>query len=263
MGGNISMTRYTRRLLFALFAAAATVRAAGLPDTGMSQCDAGLILFDCTDSSADFADSPRQDGRFGRDAKVVYGALSKAGAGSAGFDYTKVANNGSDLAPGIGLGAGPDDWACTRDNITGLTWEVKVNDATGLRHSQWTYTWFDSDSTSNGGNSGTAAGGTCLTASRCDTGKFVADVNAATLCGRSDWRLPTARELLTIVHFGATNRLIDPVYFPNSLMVNVWTGSTYAANASQAWVANFGSGQLGAGARASPFGVRLVRGARF
>jgi len=28
------------------------------------------------------------------------------------------------------------DWACTRDNVTGLLWEVKVNDITQLRRTQ-------------------------------------------------------------------------------------------------------------------------------
>jgi hypothetical protein len=45
---------------------------------------------------------PRQDGRFGREAKAAAGTLSKIGGGAAGFDYIKVAIGGSDLGAGAG-----------------------------------------------------------------------------------------------------------------------------------------------------------------
>ena len=36
-----------------------------------------------------------------------------------------MANNGTDLPESALLGSGPTDWACTRDNTSGLLWEVK------------------------------------------------------------------------------------------------------------------------------------------
>ena len=121
-------------------------RAASLPDTGQDKCyvdGTNNIFVACTSANTgDVAAYPRQDGRFGRDAKAKAGTLTKTGGGAAGFDYSKIANNGSDLGAGVGhaLGTNPADWTCTRDNVTGLTWEVKVNDATHLRHMNWTYT---------------------------------------------------------------------------------------------------------------------------
>ena len=53
------------------------------------------------------------------------------------------------------------------------------------------------------------------------------DVNAAGLCGmNSGWRLPTRRELFSIVDYGAYNPSIDLNYFPNTEILNVplyWT----------------------------------------
>lgn len=40
--------------------------------------------------------------------------------------YTKIANDGSALAATVALGTAPKSWACTRDETTGLVWEVKT-----------------------------------------------------------------------------------------------------------------------------------------
>lgn len=54
-------------------------RAAGLPDTGQDLCDNGSnVLVACTSANTgDTATYPRQDGRFGRDAKAMAGTLTK------------------------------------------------------------------------------------------------------------------------------------------------------------------------------------------
>lgn len=185
--------------------------AAGLPDTGQYVCDDGTNTFGSCDSDAtgESAIMPRQDGRFGVDP-----------------DYAKVCNSGELAGEGTCpanpvLGTGFFDWGCTHDNITGLTWEVKTDD-NGLRDKDWGYSWYNSDPTTNGGYAGTADGGdSCYNSSRCDTEKFVADVNARGLCGYSDWRLPSIRELETLVKLtyqepSAPGPNIDTYYFPNT-----------------------------------------------
>ncbi len=263
--------RFPALILVSVFALCATVvRAAGLPDTGQDLCDNGSnVLVDCTSANmGDAATYPRQDGRFGRDAKATAGTLTKIGGGAAGFDYSKIANNGSDLGAGVGvaLGDSPTDWACTRDNITGLTWEVKVNNASHLRYMNWIYSWYNSDGSTNGGNPGTASGTTnCKTTGRCDTEKFVADVNAAALCGFNDWRMPTLRELLTLAHVGTQNPSIDTTYFPNTIAWAFWSGSSYGGSPAVLAAAGiFDNGDAAGGRKdLSWFYVRLVRGARF
>ncbi len=251
-------------LLSILALGAVPSHAAGLPDTGMGKCYDGTTLVACTGANTgDTAPFPRQDGRFGRDGKAAAGTLNKTGGGAAGFDYTKIANDGRVLTAGATLGSAPADWACTRDNVTELTWEVKSDDG-GLRDKDWTYTWFNSDSRTNGGSPGAGGGSnTCPTAGRCDTEKFVADVNSgAGLCGQTDWRLPSRHELVTLVHAGRSAPAIDTTYFPNTIVGTFWSDSTYIGTQNSAWSIAFGSGFASFSQKAGNFAVRLVRGGR-
>ncbi len=206
--GEASMkpvSRYAVFLLLALLFAAVPVHAAGLPDTGQDTCYDDFVADGVAASNAasiarDAGTHPRQDCRYGRDAAAAAGALTKTGAGAKGFDYNKIANNGTTLAAGAALGAAATDWACTKDNITGLTWEVKVNDIAHLRHRGHTYTWYNSNAATNGGDAGGTGGNSCnatLPGNLCNTEAFVTAVNAAALCSYTDWRMPTKRELLT------------------------------------------------------------------
>ncbi|MCA0309311.1 MAG: DUF1566 domain-containing protein [Proteobacteria bacterium] len=177
-----------------------------------------------------------------------------------GFDYTKIANNGQSLPAGAALGIGPSDWACTRDNVTGLVWEVKTPGVLGLRAMDHTYSWYNSSSPD--GSAGTANGGICSLSInyRCDTEKFVQDVNAAGLCGASDWRMPTVKELEGIADLGRSGPAIDPTYFPNTPFSYVWSGSPVAGQSDRAWLVNFYYGFASHDYRNNDNSVRLVRG---
>jgi hypothetical protein len=197
------------------------------------------------------------------------GKLSKIGGGAAGFDYSKISNSGQDLGAGVGLplGANPNDWACTRDNMTGLTWEVKVDNPAHLRHKNWKYQWYNSDANTNGGNPGVVekfATGWCKDALRCDTQKYVADVNQAALCGYSDWRMPTGRELLTLVHAGKYKPAIDEDYFPNTSTAEFYhTGTTFLDPQTEMAIDFSDGGSVGGSKdqfQVNVSHVRLVRG---
>jgi hypothetical protein len=229
-----------------------------LNDTGIDWCaNQNTNYLPCPVSS-----HPSQDGDHGRDAQALAGTLSKVGGGNAGFDFTKIANDGSMLPATATLGSDPNDWACTRDNVTGLIWEVKT--ASGLRSQNNTYTWYDPNSPD--GNPGTANGGTC-TGGACDTTGFVQAVNAQGLCGAGDWRLPTVKELEGIVDYGRFNPAIDPEYFPNTpssftntLLGAFWSGSSCANDSSYAWSVIFLLGHPYHYSRSNDYRVRLVRG---
>lgn len=257
------MTRTPFLLSALLFVA--QVHAAGLPDTGHTLCSDGTAsVVVCTSGNAgNAATYRRQDGRFGRDPKAVAGTLAKTGAGAAGFDYTKVANNGTDLAAGTALGTAATAWACTRDNITGLTWEVKTATATDLRYSDHRYSWYSTNGSTNGGNSGNDNGGSCnatLPGNLCNTQAFITAVNAAALCTYSDWRLPNLRELSTLVHFGASSPSIDTTYFPNTPVSNYRSATSNVGNTSQAWSVYFFEGTTLVNSKAGGDSLRLVRG---
>jgi len=177
---------------------------------------------------------PGQDGQSGRDRLAKAGRLSKQGAGVAGFDYTKIANDGRELPATATLGSGPQDWACTRDNVTGLIWEVKTDDG-GVRDKDNTYTFAEAP--------------TLATA-----------VNQTHLCGASDWRLPNRQELLSLVHYGRVNPAIDTAYFPNTRGTVFWSSSPYVGNAGYAWYVIFYDGNVYSYLRNLNFAVRLVRG---
>lgn len=246
----------------AMLVCAACVHAAGLPDTGQTDCYDGSAMAACTKANAgDAAAYPRQDGRFGRDAKAAPGNPGKIGGGWAGFDYTKLANNGSTLAASSVLGSASGDWACTRDNITGLVWEVKT--AAGLRSQSYTYSWYSSNASTNAGSAGVVSGGNCQSAGRCDTEKFVADVNAAALCGFTDWRMPALRELLTLIHAGAGSPSIDVSYFPNTPASYFWTGTSFVGDTANAWDIDFYDGATYTDVKGGNGYMRLVRGAPF
>ena len=180
-----------------------------------------------------FSDPLRQDGSTGRDSLAAAGKLTKTGGGSKGFDFTKIANDGSVLPDSAALGTGAKDWACTRDNVTGLMWEVKTTE--GLRSQNHTYTW-------NLECRGTSSrGGTCFTSGRCETEKYAQDVNATGLCGASNWRMPHIKELEGIVHYGRSDPAIDSMYFPNTLSnSSFWSGTPNATSTSNAWAVGFG-----------------------
>lgn len=239
---GIVAARISRALLLALlFTAGAAAHAATvvpLNDTGQTLCyDSNAVATTCA--------AARDDGHYGRDAANVAGVLTKTGAGTKAFDFSKIANNGITLAAGAALGTAATDWACTRDNVTGLTWEVKTS--SGLRSNANSYTWYSTDAASNGGDAGTANGGVC-TGSNCDTQSFVAAVNAAALCGYSDWRLPNLRELQSLVDLSALvgSATLDSIYFPNTQLKAYWTANTIASPAllgKYAWIVNFSTGR--------------------
>ncbi len=268
------MTRFPRAPLLALLFAAVPVHAVGLPDTGQDTCyndtvADGVAASNAASIARDAGTHPRQDCRYGRDAAAAASALPKTGAGAKGFDYTKIANNGTALAASATLGTAATDWACTRDNVTALTWEVKTAAVTDPRYFGHTYNWYNSDGSTNGGNAGSTGGNTCnatLQGNLCNTQAFVTAVNAAALCTYTDWRMPTVRELFTLVYANGSIPSIDQTYFPNTSDSSFfWTGSSYLLVLDRAFNVNFHTGNTSASSKSNSSHnyVRLVRGAQF
>ena len=231
---------------------------APLNDTGITRCgNADDNDFDCPQ-----ADFPGQDAEYGRD--VTHNDDSD---GHAGFSFTKICNSGEVAREGgcpadPVLGSGSNEWGCTRDNVTGLMWEVKTDDG-GLRDGDHTYSWYNSDSNTNGGVAGTENGGTCTDVGNCDTEKYVASVNAVGLCGYNDWRMPDISELHSIVQLGTYSPAIDTAYFPTTVSdidhAFYWTSSLYVSDNSNAWTVFLSNGLAGRSGKSSNEYMRLVR----
>jgi len=190
--------------------------------------------------------------------------------------YTKIANNGSELPDSATLGANPTDWACTKDNKTGLIWEIKTNDG-GLRDATKTYTNY--------------------TQSKNDVSGFTIIVNTMGLCGANNWRIPTITELVGIVYcsdgkyspsyvynpsigivqnlrmqyvctsnqYGdtTTSPTINTNFFPDIATNNYWFWSSTSGNASGTmWGLSFEGSYHSYGYGYSTSGVRLVHDAK-
>ena len=161
--------------------------------------------------------------------------------------YTKISNTGVDLPETAALGSGSNDWACTKDNRTGLIWEVKTDDG-GLRDMDWIYSWYEPNSSNNGGFVGYQNGNNhseyCF-GSDCDTYAYKNAVNTKKLCGSTNWRMPTLDELKGLMTTtSSVNKpnnssiYIDAYYFPNT-KAEYWSSLSYASNSNDAWNINF------------------------
>lgn len=70
------------------------------------------------------------------------------------------------------------------------------------------------------------------------------------LGGHVDWRLPSIKEVTSLVHYGKEYRLIDLNYFPNTAdpsmsMPYYWSSSTSANGPEGAWAVDFSNGEVG------------------
>src|SRR5690554_134366 len=138
-----------------------------------------------------------QDATHGRDALAAQGKLEKVGAGHGGFDFTKLDKDGNELDYSV------EEYACIRDNYTGLIWEVKTNGSknSDLHSGKALYVWHNPDPETNGGLEGlpsTNSDSYHCSIEPCNTEKFIEVVNAESYCGKQNWRLPTYSEIASI-----------------------------------------------------------------
>lgn len=165
--------------------------------------------------------------------------LNNAQDGMKGRDANAATNSNADGKLGFSFTA--VSGGCVLDNVTGLMWEVKTTMTN-------TYTNYRP---SDGVLYGTAT----------DASGFVTAVNAVTLCGFSDWRLPTVDELQSIVDYSvaAPGPTVDATWFPNTRSENFWSASSYVSDSTKAWFVFFRDGYVDKASRASARDVRLVR----
>lgn len=183
--------------------------------------------------------SSPQDCHQGRDA-----THNDDSDGHAGFSFTKISSTGEELP------ASATSWSGVRDNVTGLTWEVKTDDG-GIHDKDNTYRW--------GGK--TALGDGTWGTYYSDWDGLVDGTNSETFCGFSDWRVPTIKELENLASRDRYSPGIDTDYFPNTSSSFFWTASPVARSSSNAWCVYFGYGDSHEIRYRSNYQhVRLVRG---
>ena len=199
------------------------VEAINLNDTGITW-DADYPTGNNTTCSGG-AEFGSQDCSRGRDVN------SDDSDGHAGFSFTKLDSNGGDLV------ATENSWACVRDNITGLIWEVKT-DANKIAKFEWP-----------------------------DIQGVADSANSNNLCGASSgWRVPTVKELVSIVSFHSTGTAVDLNYFLNTSDSIAYWSETPASvflnevwSEDKAWIVGFKLGNTNQSLKTSFLHVRLVR----
>ena len=144
--------------------------------------------------------------------------------------YTKLGNGGMVL---------PDDalhvddggpWIITRDNVTGLIWELKTN---ANRHDLFT---------------------------GYDKSQFIAELNTTKFGEFEDWRPPSREELSSLVNRRDYNPAIDEFWFPDTMSYGYWSSTIHAGYSTSGWYVDFNYGEVKYASMSTGFHVRAVRG---
>jgi len=145
----------------------------------------------------------------------------------AGDKFTKISSTGKELTDSAAK------WSCVKHNTTGQIWEVKTR-----ANKDDTYT-FDK------------------------APDYASQVNKSKLCGYSDWRVPSIKELNSITDKNTYKPAIDSNYFRNIYSSDYWSKSSYADYSGFAWSVYFYYGYLYYYNKQDDFYVRLVRGGQY
>jgi len=127
------------------------------------------------------------------------------------------------------------------DNNTGLIWQKYENASK--------YNWYQ-------------ASGTYDATYNLTTQSVCGSLN---LGGTSDWRLPTKKELMSIVDYSVSypGPKIKTAYFPNAFADDYWSATTFADSDYFVWCVDLRSGFNNGGGHEAPFYVRCVRGGQY
>ncbi|MBI5675734.1 MAG: DUF1566 domain-containing protein [Nitrospirae bacterium] len=135
------------------------------------------------------------------------------------------------------------------DNNTGLMWQKcsvgQNNDSTCSGTAQY-YNWYRASGTYH--------------ATYNPSSQYVC--GERTTGGYTDWRLPSKKELITIVDYSIPypGPTINTTYFPNTVASAYWSSTTYAYYPSFAWYVGFSNGYVFINYKYYSHYVRCVRG---
>lgn len=205
------------------------------PDTGQTTCydDEGNALNPCPSPGQLF---------HGQDAQYFGPARS----------YTKLDASGSALPESA------TSWVMVLDNVTNLIWETKqamdsVQDYGNPHDADNIYTWCDTNPVTNGGHQGTCGA--------YDTEDFIAALNTPPgFGGHTDWRVPTIKELKTLVDRSNYSPSINTTYFPSTISNVYWSSTTRATYTDYARQVFFTYGTEDNNFKSGSNYVRAVRG---
>jgi len=147
--------------------------------------------------------------------------------------YTKLGNGGVELPDTATQASG---WIMTRDNVTNRIWEIKTN-----ANKNDKYNWNNAQNV------------------------FIAQMNQQNHGGFSDWRLPTARELASLVNFSIPypGPTIDTDWFPLTGADYYWTSTPWGTSTNSVFTVYFAGASISNKPISDTYYVRAVRGSQF
>lgn len=160
---------------------------------------------------------------------VACGNTTVAGQDAQGGRDTGVLTSGN-IDGRLGFAFANRSGGCVEDLVTGLLWH----------------------------NAATAA------PSLADASARAVAANGSALCGYTDWRLPSAEELLGLVDAGASSAPRIDAWFAGTPSSAFWTSTLYAGDTRAAWMVDFDTGALAydtiSNRTSLNSAVRIVRG---
>jgi len=237
LGGTVTDTDAANEVRYSEFTSSCALSRVPLNDTGITW---GGSYPSGNNESCTGETIEAQDCSHGRD--VTHNDDSD---GHAGFSFTKLDSSGHELA------ASATEWGCVKDNVTDLIWEVKTDDG-GVHDKDNAYRW---GGISAIGRAHADVKGTYYD----DWNELVNGTNSESLCGYSDWRVPTLEELRSISNKYSYRPAIDTNYFPNTPAAWFWSSSPNANYSHYAWELSFDYGDDNYYYRNYFSHVRLVR----
>src|SRR5262245_29443899 len=252
-----------------------------------SQCDAKLLekwanaeqsAFDTGTLCRDSVGGPEVQSYLTSNSETLAAALAGIGAlgcslPASGQTTPYGPNSDGDVRAGRALSYTDNGDGTISDNNTRLMWEKK-DDSGGIHDKDNMYTWcVDVSPADDVCDNGTdSMDGTIVTA-------FLATLNGGGgFAGHTDWRIPNAKELESIVDHEVFDPAVDPVFHHSGTCTGCtdvtaaacsctfssvyWTSTTYRRPPAQhvAWGTHFVEGALGDHFKSEARFVRAVRG---
>jgi len=196
--------------------------------------------------------------------QTVFGVAGTLTVPKSGQTTAYGPGSDGDIEAGSGLSYTDNGDGTITDNVTGLMWEKK-DDSGGIHDKDNNYTW------------GMTSPPYTMNGTMVST--FLATLNAgAGFAGYTDWRIPNAKELQSIVNYeipypgptvdaafhkpGTCTGCMDVTAATCSCTASdvYWSSTTYRLNPGFAWVVLFDNGDVYADGKDGGFRVRAVRG---